>query len=55
MNLSEEEYSVLFLGGGASLQFYMVPANFLINKANYVLTGVWAKKASKEAKFVGKH
>ncbi|MEJ5244315.1 MAG: 3-phosphoserine/phosphohydroxythreonine transaminase [Bacteroidota bacterium] len=53
MNLSEEEYSVLFLGGGASLQFYMVPANFLINKANYVLTGVWAKKASKEAKFVG--
>ncbi len=53
MNLSEEEYSVLFLGGGASLQFYMVPANFLINKANYVLTGVWAKKAAKEAKFVG--
>ncbi len=41
------------LGGGASLQFYMIPANLLINKANYVSTGVWAKKALKEAKFVG--
>lgn len=52
MGLSDE-YAVLFLGGGASLQFYMIPANFLLNKANYVVTGVWAKKAAKEAKFVG--
>jgi len=54
MNLSTEDYSVLFLGGGASLQFLMVPMNFLANKAEYVNTGYWSKKAIKEAKYVGK-
>ncbi len=48
-----EGYSVIFLGGGASLQFYMIPLNFLIKKAAYLNTGVWAKKAMKEAKLVG--
>lgn len=54
MNLSSDDYSVLFLGGGASLQFLMVPMNFLSNKAEYVNTGYWSKKAIKEAKYVGK-
>jgi len=53
MNLSADEYAVLFLGGGASLQFYMIPANFFKSKADYINTGVWAKKAIKEAKFFG--
>ena len=48
-----EGYSVLFLGGGASLEFCMVPYNFLIKKAAYLNTGVWAKKAMKEAKLFG--
>lgn len=48
-----EGYSVLFLGGGASTQFMQIPANFLIKKAAYVNTGVWAKKALKEAKLFG--
>ena len=46
-------YSVVFLGGGASLQFMQVPCNFLIKKAAYLNTGVWAKKAMKEAKLFG--
>ncbi len=46
-------YSVIFLGGGASLEFCMVPYNFLINKAAYLNTGTWAKKAMKEAKLFG--
>lgn len=46
-------YSVLFLGGGASLEFCMVPYNFLIKKAAYLNTGTWAKKAMKEAKLFG--
>lgn len=46
-------YKVLFLGGGASLEFCMVPYNFLIKKAGYLNTGVWAKKAMKEAKLFG--
>jgi phosphoserine aminotransferase len=53
LGLSPDEYSVLFLGGGASLQFHMVPMNFLNKKADYVATGYWAKKAIKEAKWVG--
>jgi phosphoserine aminotransferase len=53
MGLPQDEYSVLFLGGGASTQFLMVPMNFLKNKADYVNTGAWSKKAIKEAKFVG--
>ena len=46
-------YKVLFLGGGASLEFCMVPYNFLEKKAAYLNTGVWAKKAMKEAKNFG--
>lgn len=48
-----EGYSVLFLQGGASLQFSMVPCNFLNTKAAYVDSGVWASKAIKEAKLYG--
>ncbi|MBR5075959.1 MAG: 3-phosphoserine/phosphohydroxythreonine transaminase [Bacteroidales bacterium] len=48
-----EGYEVVFLGGGASLQFLMAAMNFLENKAAYLETGVWAKKALKEAKGVG--
>ncbi|MGN0187680.1 MAG: 3-phosphoserine/phosphohydroxythreonine transaminase [Paludibacteraceae bacterium] len=48
-----DEYAVLFLGGGASTQFFTVPANLLKKKAAYLQTGVWAKKAAKEAKFYG--
>jgi phosphoserine aminotransferase len=46
-------YSVIFLGGGASLQFAMIPMNFLNKKAAYLITGEWAKKAHKEAKLLG--
>ena len=46
-------YSVIFLGGGASLQFMQIPANFLLKKAAYINTGTWAKKAEKEAKHFG--
>lgn len=48
-------YKVLFLGGGASLQFAMVPYNLLRTEgtAGYVNTGVWASKAIKEAKIIG--
>jgi phosphoserine aminotransferase len=48
-------YHILFLQGGASLQFSMVPMNFLPHEgsADYVLTGSWGKKALKEAKKVG--
>lgn len=48
-----EGYSVLFLGGGASLEFCMVPYNYLEKKAAYLNTGVWATKAEKEAKLFG--
>jgi phosphoserine aminotransferase len=48
-----EGYSVIFLGGGASLQFAMVPFNFMRKKALYVNTGTWASKALKEAKMFG--
>ena len=48
-----EGYKVLFLGGGASLEFCMVPYNFLEKKAAYLNTGVWATKAMKEAKLFG--
>ena len=49
------EYEVFYLGGGASLQFAMVPYNLLSEKgyAAYVNTGVWASKAIKEAKIIG--
>jgi len=50
-----ENYEVLFLQGGASLQFTMIPMNFLQadQKASYVLSGSWSEKAFKEAKFFG--
>lgn len=48
-----EGYTVLFLGGGASTQFMMVPYNLLNKKAAYLVTGGWASKACKEAKFFG--
>jgi phosphoserine aminotransferase len=46
-------YQVVFLGGGASLQFAMVPMNLLEKKAAYLNTGEWAGKALKEAKLFG--
>ena len=48
-----EGYSVLFLGGGASLEFCMVPYNLLEKKAAYLNTGVWASKAEEEARLFG--
>ncbi len=51
-----ENYHILFLGGGASLQFTMVPQNFIPagGSADYINTGTWAKKAIKEANLVAK-
>ena len=46
-------YKVLFLGGGASMQFCMVPMNLMRSKAAYLDTGTWANKAIKEAKLFG--
>ncbi|HEY0385740.1 MAG TPA: 3-phosphoserine/phosphohydroxythreonine transaminase, partial [Pyrinomonadaceae bacterium] len=50
-----DNYHVLFLQGGASLQFSMIPMNFLTEgaSADYILTGSWGKKALKEAKRTG--
>lgn len=48
-----EGYSVLFLGGGASMQFCMIPYNLMETKAAYLNTGTWASKALKEAKLFG--
>lgn len=48
-----EEFEVVFLGGGASLQFCMAPYNFLEKKASHLDTGTWASNAIKEAKFFG--
>src|SRR4026207_356857 len=50
-----DNYHVLFLQGGASLQFSMVPMNFLPadGSADYIITGSWGKKALKEAKRTG--
>jgi phosphoserine aminotransferase len=50
-----DHYEILFLQGGASLQFPMIPMNFLSDDqvGNYVLTGVWSEKALKEAKILG--
>ena len=47
-------YSVIFLGGGASLQFCMVPYNLLNKKAFYVNTGTWASKAAKRLNSLAK-
>ena len=54
MGLKAEDYSVIFVGGGASTQFLSIPSNFLKSKAEYIVTGAWAKKAVKEAKWCGK-
>ncbi len=50
-----DKYEILFLQGGASLQFSMIPMNLMppSNKADYIVTGSWSKKAIKEAKKVG--
>lgn len=54
LNISDD-YSIMFLQFGASLQFSMVPMNIMPpkNKADYIVTGSWSKKAVKEAKRVG--
>ena len=52
MNIPEN-YKVIFVGGGASTQFFHIPYNFLETKAGYINTGVWSKKAIKEAKNFG--
>ncbi len=48
-----DNYKIIYLGGGASTYFYEIPANFLGKKAAYINTGVWSKKAIKEAKRYG--
>ena len=51
-----EDYHVLFLQGGASLMFHMIPLNFMTvnKKADFTLTGAWATKAIEEAAKLGK-
>jgi len=46
-------YQVIFIGGGASMQFAMVPMNMMEKKSAYLVTGEWASKAFKEAKLFG--
>ena len=48
-----DNYKIFYIGGGASTFFYEIPANFLGKKAAYINTGVWSKKAIKEAKRYG--
>ena len=48
-----DNYSVIFLGGGASTQFLMLPFNLMNKKSAYLNTGAWASKALKEAKYFG--
>ncbi len=48
-------YSVLFVGGGASTQFAMIPFNLLNKKAAYLNTGAWAKKAIKRSEKFGEN
>src|SRR5436190_11740364 len=58
LGLDPDEYTALFLGGGASLQFAMLPMNYLSagQTADYVHTGEWSKKAMQEAgRFGGVH
>lgn len=51
-----DDFTVMFLGGGASLQFAMIPMNFLGEgeSADFIMTGTWAKKAHKEANIIAK-
>ena len=53
LNLNSEDYTSLFLQGGASTQFLMIAYNFLKNRAGYINTGAWSVKAMKEAKLFG--
>ena len=54
MNIPDN-YKVLFLQGGGSTQFAMIPMNLMKNRvADYIITGQWAKKAAAEAKRYGK-
>ena len=53
LGIDKNEYEVLFLQGGASMQFLMVAYNLLENKAGYLSTGTWSEKAIKEARFIG--
>ena len=53
LGLDANDYSALFLQGGASTQFVMAPYNFLRKKAAYLNTGTWSSKAIKEAKLFG--
>jgi phosphoserine aminotransferase len=53
LGLQGKGYQAIFLGGGASLQFAMVPYNLLGRKAAYLVTGTWAQNAAKEAKLFG--
>jgi phosphoserine aminotransferase len=48
-----ENYSIMFMGGGASMQFCMIPYNFMKSKAFYLNTGTWSTAAIKEAKMWG--
>jgi phosphoserine aminotransferase len=48
-----ENYKILFLQGGASLQFLMIPQSFLKTSADYIVTGAWGEKAVKEANLFG--
>ncbi|MEG0789326.1 MAG: 3-phosphoserine/phosphohydroxythreonine transaminase [Alistipes sp.] len=48
-----ENYKIFFVGGGASTMFFQIPYNLLEKKAGYINTGVWSKKAIKEAKNFG--
>ena len=54
LDLNQDEYTSLFLQGGASMQFLMVAYNFLSTNASYIDTGAWSTKAMKEAKLFGK-
>ena len=55
MNIPDN-YKVLFLQGGASQQFAMIPMNLMKNRvADYIVTGQWAKKAYQEAQKYGSH
>ena len=53
LGLDKNEYTSLFLQGGASTQFLMIAYNFLKNKSGYINTGTWSVKAMKEAKLFG--
>lgn len=52
LNISDD-YAVMFIQGGATLQFSMIPLNLMNKKADYIITGAWAKKAVAEAKKIG--